>query len=399
MFGAQRISNRHDRSSGPVAPEKRSCLLRNAHRGAFTIIELLVAMTIIGLLAAMLLPALQRVHAAMERLQCAHNMKQIGLAAHDYASVHGRLPVGGTEPYALPASPPSIADASGIPPPELLYDLTLTDSPTRRDTDPIRYPWGPNWAVHLLPYIEQEALFKQAQVGDYMIGYQTGNDQLRDRWREVVKDQVIPIYLCPSGPGNAEPFAGYTHNPGPWARGNYAANAGPAWWQMSLNGYSYTEVYGLTGPVFGINYGAVLHQIPDGSSSTILFNEVRIGVSALDPRGVWAMGYPGASITAANAIGDCLTPNDATETSDDVQGCPDVYYPGIGTRDHMGCNVGFADLGWPSWQAQARSLHPSGVNVCFADGAVRFISNTVEQAVWFHLLSANDGNPVSYLGD
>ena len=85
-------------------------------------------------------------------------MRQIGLAAHDYSTINRRLPVGCTMPYAFPACQPSIADASGIPPPELLYDLTLTDSPARRNSDPIRYPFGPNWAVYLLPYIDQGPL-------------------------------------------------------------------------------------------------------------------------------------------------------------------------------------------------------------------------------------------------
>jgi prepilin-type processing-associated H-X9-DG protein len=302
-------------------------------------------------------------------------------------------------PYATPASPPSIADASGIPPPELLYDLTLTDSPARRNSDPIRYPFGPNWAVYLLPFLEQEPLYLQAKVHEYMIGYNSGNAALRDRWRTVVKDKVVPTYLCPGDAGNATPFQGYTHSPGPWARGNYAANAGPGWWQMSLNGRSYSEAYGRTGPVMGINFGAVLQSIPDGTTSTVLFTEVRIGVDASDPRGVWALGYPGSSITAANAIGDCPTPNDNNETSDDVQGCPDFYYPGIGTRDRIGCNKGLLGLGWPSWQAQSRSQHPGGVNVCFADGSVRFISNTIDQGIWFSLISANDGIPPAYLGD
>lgn len=168
---------------------------------------------------------------------------------------------------------------------------------------------------------------------------------------------------------------------------------------MSLDGRSYAEAYGLTGPVFGINYGSVLHRIPDGVTATILFTEVRIGVNASDPRGVWAMGYPGASITAANAIGDCTTPHDANETSDDIQGCPDFYYPGIGTRDRMGCNTGFLGLGWPSWQAQSRSNHRGGVNVCFCDGSVRFVTDFIDQGVWFQLLSANDGATPSYIGD
>jgi prepilin-type N-terminal cleavage/methylation domain-containing protein/prepilin-type processing-associated H-X9-DG protein len=372
---------------------------RSTARVGFTLIELLVCIAIIGILSALTLPAIQKVRTAVSRVSCAHNMKQLGLAAHDYSGVHKKLPVGNSEPFALPASEPSLADASGIPPPELLYDLTLTDSPARRNSDPIRYHWGPNWAVYLLPYIDQGPLFEQARVADYLPGYLSGNAAQRDYWCNVVKDKVIPPYLCPADNGNAVPFQGYTHHPGPWARGNYAANAGPGWWQMSLDGRSYKEAYGQTGPVFGINYGSVLHRIPDGVTATVLFTEVRIGVNAADPRGVWAMGYPGASITAANAIGDCPTPNDNNETADDIQGCPDFYYPGIGTRDRMGCAKGLLNLGWPSWQAQSRSMHRGGVNVCFCDGSVRFVTDYIDQGVWFQLLSANDGSTPSYLGD
>ena len=113
--------------------------------------------------------------------------------------------------------------------------------------------------MYLLPYIEQQALYSTACVDDYLTGYNRGNTTQRDRWRAAVKDKVIATYLCPADVGNAVPFEGYQGSPGPWARGNYAANAGPGWWQMSLNGRSYPEVYGQTGPVMGINFGAVLH--------------------------------------------------------------------------------------------------------------------------------------------
>jgi prepilin-type N-terminal cleavage/methylation domain-containing protein/prepilin-type processing-associated H-X9-DG protein len=369
-------------------------LLKVSVQRGYTFIELLVVVAILGVLMALLLPALQKVRTAARRIQCASNMRQLGIAAHGYADAYGRFPVGSTMPYATPANKPSIADASGIPPPELLYDLTLTDSPARRNSDPIRYPFGPNWAVFLLPHIEQEGLYVAARVQDYMPGYLNDDAAKRDQWQLAVKDKVIRTYLCPADLGNVAPFEGYTHKPGPWARGNYAANAGPGWWQMSLNGYSYSEAYGQTGPVMGINFGAVPHTIADGTTATVLFTEVRVGINAKDPRGVWAMGYPGASITAANAIGDCPRPNDRNETSDDVQGCPDVYYRGIGTRDRMGCNTGFANLGWPSWQAQSRSQHPGGVNLCFVDGSVHFIRENIDQSIWFSLLSTNDGRSV-----
>jgi prepilin-type processing-associated H-X9-DG protein len=116
-----------------------------------------------------------------------------------------------------------------------------------------------------------------------------------------------------------------------------------------------------------------------------------VGVSERDPRGVWAMGFPGSSVTAGNAIGNCTVPNDTDDESDDIEGGPQFWYLGIGTRDRMGVAKGIANLGFPSCQAQARSLHRGGVNVCFADGHVRFISNRIAQCIWLSLLSGDDG--------
>jgi prepilin-type N-terminal cleavage/methylation domain-containing protein/prepilin-type processing-associated H-X9-DG protein len=354
-------------------------------RAGFTLIELLVMVAILGVLAGLAGSAIQGARDLAARLQCQNNLKQIAVAAFSHAGLHRRLPDACTMPYAQPGATPSIADASGIPPIEV-----VNDSAARKDSDP-NHPFGPNWAVYLLPQLGEEALYKEARVADYLAGYKAGDDARRDRWRSVVQGRRPAVFLCPPDSGHGTPFQGYDKAPGPWARGNYAANAGPGWWQTSLNGASYTEAYGATGPVMGINFGAVLQQIPDGTSNTVMFNEVRVGVSAGDPRGVWALGYPGSSVTAANAIGDCVTPNDAMELSDDVEGCPSFWYPGIGSRDRIGCSTGYFNLGWPSWQAQARSRHRGGVNVCFADGSVHFVSDLVSQPAWFAMLSAQDG--------
>src|SRR5206468_12858773 len=107
------------------------------------------------------------------------------------------------------------------------------------------------------------------------------------------------------------------------------------------------------------------------------------------------MGCASSSVVAANASGDCANPSDRNEGSDDIEGCPKFYYQGIGTRDHIGCSTGLLNLGWASWQAQARSRHVGGVNACFADGSVRFVSDYVAQGVWFYMLSTSDGKAYS----
>jgi prepilin-type processing-associated H-X9-DG protein len=353
-------------------------------------VEALLVAGIGSVLGGLLLTGIQHVRSSAARTQCASNLHQVSMGAWSYFQVHNHFPPACFMPYAQQGQKPSITDASGIPPIEV-----VNDSAARMDSDP-NQPFGPNWAVYVLPYVGEEGLYQAANVQNYLAGYKSGNAALRDGWRAAVQNARVPLYMCPADVGRETPFQGYASAPGPWARGNYAANAGPGWWQMSFKGTSYQEAYGMTGPVMGINFGAGMDGIPDGFANTILFNEVRIGINAEDPRGVWAMGYPGASVTAANAIGDCTTPNDANELSDDLEGCPTFWYAGIGTRDHIGCSTGFANLGWPTWQAQARSRHVGGVNACFADGSVRFVSNYVFQSVWFYMLSTKDGVPYYY---
>src|SRR5205823_10797191 len=119
------------------------------------------------------------------------------------------------------------------------------------------------------------------------------------------------------------------------------------------------------------------------------------GLNDKDRRGCWAMGVAGASVTAANAIGDCTTPNDANEYSDDIEDCTLARsaggFPqtsGMGVTK-MGCSNDNLPRNWPNWQAQARSLHSGGVNATFADGSVRFIRDDITQGLWFMVNSRN----------
>lgn len=319
----------------------------------FTLIELLVVIAIIGLLIALLLPAVQSAREAARRTQCSSNMRQLAMASHNFYDQKNReLPQGVQMNHVT--------------------DVAWWSNDICSDAG----PFGPNWAVLLLPYIEQSALYDANKVEAYR---QTGDQS----WRELRK-QTLSMMSCPSGSLGTPAYNGPG---GPWARGNYAANAGPTWFFMTVNGKSNLESpFGVAGGVMCVNYGATFGEILDGTSNVILLNEVRHGVGATDRRGTWALGFPGASFTAANAIGDCTNPNDPWELADDIEGCGAFWYSGIGSRRRMGCWSGAL-----SWQAQARSYHPAGVNAAMVDGSVRFVPNNINQRIWFFMNSRNDG--------
>jgi prepilin-type N-terminal cleavage/methylation domain-containing protein/prepilin-type processing-associated H-X9-DG protein len=337
-------------------------------RTGFTLIELLVVIAIIALLIGLLLPAVQRVREAAARTKCTNNLKQLGLAAHAYHDASGSFPPGVRMPYAQANNDPL--------------------------TGGIGNPFGPNWAIYLLPYIEQEPLFRQANVTSYPGTTNTANlGSYNLSWR-VVRGQQLPTMFCPSdqGPG-AVPFTdpnGRLAEAG-WARGNYACNGGTADIDHHIKGDNAVNnppYQGMTkGPVMSADFGAALTGIPDGTSNTFLLHEVRIGVSPKDPRGTWALGFPGASMVVAGRDRN-PTPNNRLDDADEVETCSTFWYAGIGTKDGMGCRP--EPTNW-NMAGQARSRHPGGVNSCFCDGSVRFVKDSISQRTWVLLQSTNDG--------
>ena len=202
-----------------------------------------------------------------------------------------------------------------------------------------------------------------------------------------------------------------------WARGNYAATAGFTDSDHTTDGsdclgnnpFNGNGSDGVVpgnpsnppvskGPIFffsttGQN-GSRLADITDGTSNTIMFNEVRAGISQLDPRGVWALGHPGSSTTNAGRNYN-PTPNNTLDSpdgqtyGDEMQNAYKFWYYGIGAQKGMGC---FPNTpGDQVNSAMARSQHVGGVNSGFADGSVRFIKNDINQFTWCILQSKNDG--------
>jgi prepilin-type N-terminal cleavage/methylation domain-containing protein len=353
-------------------------------RLGFTLIELLVVIAIIAILIGLLLPAVQKVREAAARAACSNNIKQIGLALMNYESSYGKLPPASQVPWTKFGSGDDNMDYTG--------------------------PFGPNWAVLILSHIEQAPLFTQANVGSFPgIPGPIPQNNVRPAgvngtgWRSVVGTTVKP-FICPSDSYNQQPFVN-TNVPGAangWARGNYGVTAGYEDYDHVAWGATYTtraagipKTNGMvSSPVMSANYGAKLLEITDGTSNTIMVGELRAGLKANDPRGVWALGFPGSSIVNAGRAGYNPTPNNTIsaptggdggdELQDGATFCSD---PNLGTQYRMGCTVD----GTLMTSAMSRSLHPGGVNCCNADGSVRFVRDSVSQITWVRLLSKADG--------
>jgi prepilin-type N-terminal cleavage/methylation domain-containing protein/prepilin-type processing-associated H-X9-DG protein len=367
-------------------------------RKGFTLIELLVVMAIIAILIGLLLPAVQKIRAAAARISCANNLKQIALANHNYHNDNGKLPVGCYIPYA----------ADGY-----------------HNTQDITFPFGPNWAIYILPYIEQDNVFKTVNVFAYPGPIANIYDWTNyDRSWRALRGFTIKTYLCPADPNNRQPYIDPSGVDAPaevgWARGNYAATCGFTDSDHTTDGgnavgnnpFDGSASDGVVpgnpanpplskGPIFFFsttgNNGTRLEEITDGTSNTIMFNEVRAGIGPLDSRGVWAIGHPGSSLTEAGRNYN-PTPNNTLDSpdgqtfGDELQNCYKFWYYGLGAQQGMGCFPN--TTGDQMNSAMARSAHTAGVNCAFADGSVHFIKNSIDQFTWCILQSKNDGQVI-----
>ena len=309
-------------------------------RRGFTLIELLVVIAIIAILIGLLLPAVQKVREAAARMSCSNNMKQLGLAMHNYADSQG----GGK-------LPPAVVTTQNWSFNDLGMDFYTTAI-------------GPNWAVFLLPYIEQGTAL-------------TGTNANPGNWRPTngadnswinVRSINLKSMRCPSDTNGDVLFSGFRNGGniarlGNWARGNYAINAGGgglygnAMYNGGSQGTFAGTSSGISWPTDQLNGGGMtLATIPDGTSNTLMIQEIRVGGNNNDRRGSWALGQPGASIAGGGGVGDCGGPNDGTNAKFGF--CDDILLPDGGGYPQQGLG---AWGGCSNGQAQSRSRHTGGV--------------------------------------
>jgi len=377
----------------------RKCKRR---KPGFTLIELLVVIAIIAVLVSLLLPAVQQAREAARRTQCKNNLKQIGLALLNYESVFGSFPMGSYVPWVGFGGDNNTS--------ALDYSIAVI---------PGNGQFGPNWAVAILPFVDQQPLYDAANLTSYpgvFVPPPDGSGQAPagvnyTSWRLGLVGLKIPTYQCPTDPYNQQPFS----NPnvpgdadGTWARGNYGATAGQEDYDHVARGATKTTK-NLSGPnglvasaVMSCCYGARIKDVKDGMSRTIMVAELRAGLTTNDPRGVWALGFPGASIVNAGRGAYNPSPNNLlgglgfascnnTDGGDELQdACATAYMGGYCTPATaalgMGCNGG----GTLMTSAQSRSLHAAGVNAVMCDGSVQFIMNQIDQLNWCRLISKAD---------
>ena len=296
----------------------------------FTLIELLVVIAIIAVLIALLLPAVQQAREAARRSQCKNNLKQLGLAMHNYHDTFSAFTIG---------------------------SMGFQSSPS--DTRMCFFQ-------SVLPYVEQTALYNMVNFGATSWATMTNQGTTYVSTTTALSTQV-PVFMCPSDPnaGKRQTSTAY--------RGFYS-NYLPVHGSGAMGPYNTVAQNGM----FYVISSTRMRDVTDGTSNTAMMAEIVLTPDSIyDGRGrVWE-SYDG------NTLVSTLNPPN-TSISDNIgQACGNST-----TNPKAPC------AGTGSLQMASRSTHVGGVHIVMADGAVRFVSDSINTNTWNWLGARNDGNTI-----
>jgi prepilin-type N-terminal cleavage/methylation domain-containing protein/prepilin-type processing-associated H-X9-DG protein len=359
---------------------------RSPNRSGFTLIELLVVIAIIAVLVGLLLPAVQKVREAANRMTCSNNLKQIGLALHSYHDSFGLFPRGAAD---------DTRDAVGV-----------TSS----------LPWG----VYLLPYLEQQNLYNKFHVasitgsnnGQLFNGRVPGadptllfnnppnNTNLAD---PNLNPAAFPlkIYQCPSSPSQGQVYQDTWDNNG----NAYGPYSGSPSWTVSASDYIgiggvLSGFVGTYLPGVSLDHNGVLNDnipvrialITDGTSNTWVVGECagapNVYVSgarllASPPYDPSSTGY----YISGNAWAD-ETNGDQWIAGTDYDGGVANQWPNGSPLTHGPCIINCVNI------QNFFSFHSTGANFLYADGHVQFVSQSLDPKVAILLISFHDGQVI-----
>jgi prepilin-type N-terminal cleavage/methylation domain-containing protein/prepilin-type processing-associated H-X9-DG protein len=364
-------------------------------RRGFTLIELLVVIAIIGVLIALLLPAVQSAREAARRSQCVNNLKQLALAVHNYASANGDT------------LPPHFVDETWS---------------THRDNPTGAWPYNPTQSLHarILPFIEQTAAYNainwnvgarwQGNAGPPVAN--AGDMGWAGAVQMTAIGTTIKTFLCPSDsfPGTVN-VAGWEGRATMIGNHNYPVNIGLNRhlnnWRINGTGYIATSWDGALKPV------TTMGTFVDGTSQTALFGEWIKGGAGLWKQGLsivyrapinsdFATGQPFADWLQAqqcqiNGYHNFGNPGWDWKGEWWIQGDRSIYSH-TQTPNRRSCgwnNIGEVDGRGTMTMMSASSLHPGGVNIAFMDGSVKFVKNSVNFVTWYAIATPNGGETVS----
>ncbi len=320
-------------------------LSRNIPRG-FTLIELLVVIAIIAVLISLLLPAVQQAREAARRAQCINNLKQIGLALHNYH------------------------DTNNVFPPSY---LTLPGGNAVMGPPSVNGDTGPGWTglMLLLPQLEQGNLYNSFNINLPCWAPQNA----------TLAQKQLPVFQCPSatnGTGAYNVVDGGGKVLATFARGNYVANAGriDCWDDPSPNLSSVAD-----GPFYR-NSVTRMASITDGLTNTVFFGEQ----TPYHSDSTWVGIVPGSVTcpTAPFAFAGCdqAAPQINVHSGPGINEFPPIIHP-------PNSNFGYVD--------EMYSQHTSGCHVLMGDGSVRFASKYMDGVLWSGLATRAGGEVVSGL--